>query len=73
MGTLNQCARKRHINKMAAVGIDPHEAENGNMSDDVDNLPPISCYDIVHYLMNMKSVYTMEELHRNPWMQTISI
>lgn len=32
------------------------------MSDDVDKLPTIYYYDIVNYVVNMKSSYTMKEL-----------
>lgn len=48
--------------KTAVIGVDPYEINKSDMTDRHESLPGITYIDIVNYLINKKSAYTMEEL-----------
>jgi len=58
---LEVSARERYDTKIADIGIDPYEVTSG-FSCDFSGLPPITYIDIINYLVNTKSAYTMEQL-----------
>ena len=52
----------RYVQKTEYIGVDPYEVPKQKFSSDHKCLPAITYIDILNYLVNSTSAYTIEEL-----------
>ena len=60
---LDKQTRDRYDEKCNLIGgLDPYNLRKGLLTSDTNSLPAITYIDVMNYLVNTKSAYTMEEL-----------
>ena len=59
---LDQQTLERYKQKTAVIGVDPYEVPKHSFTVDHKCLPAITYIDILNYLVNSTSAYTMDEL-----------
>ncbi|KAG1695931.1 Glycine receptor subunit alpha-2 [Nymphon striatum] len=63
LDSLDKEVRDRYDEKLSLIGGQcPYEMSSDNFSNDVESLPNLTYIDILNYLVNSKSVYTLEQL-----------
>jgi hypothetical protein len=59
--SLDKATLERYNQKIDVIGFDPYELKKG-LTSDYACLPPVTYIDIINYLVNSRSAYTMEQL-----------